>query len=164
MRYGKRERQEHKAAYALSQERMSSLRMSHVKPERAIQCDKYGNVFYRTTKDSTMYAKGCSEVMNRLHVEGPSNSLMSVSIDLVNDSDKQLMDKTDRDIRKQDSVVRKLTNVDQSHRNASAMVRVGTTPARKLLVTDSDGNKKMMRISEKPKFVPVGLHTSVPRT
>lgn len=48
-------------------------------------------------------------------------------------------------------------------RDLRVMVRVGTTPERKLIVEDKETHeKKYMKIPSKPKYVEVGLHSSVP--
>ena len=162
-RFSKRERLQAKAEYSLKQERSSALRMSHAKPERHISCDKYGNVYYKTTRDSTLGVKGYQEVVNKLKVEGPSNPLILTSRDMITLEDAELMSKTDKQLKKQDSRIRKLADVDQAKRNVSPMVRVGTIEARTIRVKNEDNELKKMRLSEKPRFAPVGLHSSVPK-
>ncbi len=47
--------------------------------------------------------------------------------------------------------------------NQTLQVRIGTTPERKLLITDKEtGKKKLIRLEAKPKYVEVGLSGSIP--
>ncbi len=133
------------------------------KPERILVCDKYGNARYVLRKDSTLMVRG-STASEGLALYQDVSHIKVRSKGLWDDVAIREAAAADTRMKQQDSVARKLPNVDDSGRNESPMVRNGVSPAHKVLITDPDtGEKHLIKIPEKPHYVPIGLHSSVPK-
>lgn len=134
-----------------------NLRRHKPKMERIITADRYGNHYYKTYRDSVLQVKGMREAVKQVKSEVP-NPILIKSKGLWEQEDLDNVDKLTAKDKKRNSAIRKLPGWSNS--DMEPMIKVGVTPARKLVMEDKEtGGKVFVRIPEKEKFVKVGVST-----
>lgn len=171
-----------------------NLNNPKVIPEKIVVCDRFGNVSFKQRIDSTLKVPRDFEPMHtRIKALHPWELNHTVGGKLVKLSNKKAKKRpldwgknTDLSVVKGVLVTENTHEAyrippEKTHEQETAslirkiyapprdaetvMVKVGVIAPHKVLLTDKEtGEKKLIRVPAKDRFLPVGLHGSVPNT